>query len=273
MTFVLPPSVNYQSPIQSLPDTWQQNNPPEGARMIPFQIQWGTMGGAASQKAVSCNVRGGGQQSPNDFTNINALSIDNSQCGADIQFVFTDTDEIITIPAYAPLTIVPVFSRSQSFYVLTVAGQSVLSTDTTRFKVHNTLPPLIAVPVTQEQNAAAITATDISGGGPYQIVGATISGTLQVGLASMSASNNGGGSYTSSFALQDGTGRLLGSFAWSAFPGGDPTFNPDENAIIWQVGQVNMRFSGGISIVQTNIGGAPPATAAYLSTNLYYRTP
>ncbi len=148
MPISIPPAIKYPNPLASLPDYWQQDRPPvEGPRQIPVEILWGTMGGSGSQKCIAFNGYGGGQGSANAFSRINALSVDNSACGCDVQFIFTDTSQTITIPAYSPYIVIPVFTNRVDFYVLTKG--TVLSDDQTRFSVHNTLPPPIAVPTTQ----------------------------------------------------------------------------------------------------------------------------
>lgn len=270
MALAVPASVNYPNPSVMIPDVWMRKDPPEGPQMIPCEVLWGVMGGSA--KCVSFNMQNGGNGSVNQFSQVAALSIDNSKCGASVVFIFSDTQETITIPAYSPKVIVPVFSRSVTFF-LSAQGQT-LSADVTRFIVHNTLPPPLAVPTSQEQSLAAVSGQlCVDGAQVYPVLAAGNSGTLELGCAMMSSSNVGGGSWAAKFELKDGDGKLIGSWSWAAFPGGDPTFNPDFCAMAWNVQAAHVRFNDGLSIMQTMLSGTMAVDSTYLNLNAYYRTP
>lgn len=263
MPLTIPPAVNYQSPVMPLPDMWM-GNPPEGAMMVPCEVLWASMGGAGSNKCIAFNLA---QNAPQTFSRIAALSVDNSKCGADVQFVFTDTGDVVTIPAYSPKIIVPVFSRDTKFFLLN--ANPLLSGDVTRFIAHNTMPPPLAVPVTQAQNIIAVGAQDIAAG-TTALLAAGNSGTLENGVVTIT-SQAGGGSFLARFEIQDGTGKKLASFAWSH----TNTAGTDwaVTAIAWQISQAHLRFSNGLNLVQTILSGAASANQNFISTNLYYRTP
>ena len=109
MPVTVPPAINYPSPLLSQPDRYMQV-PPEGARMIPCEIDWGTMGsGGTLITSMSINLQ---NNSTKTFTQICSLAVDNSACCSDVQFVFPDTAETMTIPAYTPKCIVPVFTKA-----------------------------------------------------------------------------------------------------------------------------------------------------------------
>lgn len=111
MAISVPPAVNFQSPINALVSL-SQDQPTEGRQQIAAEILWATMGG--TNKAVAFNLSG---LANIRISQISALKIDNSACGADVQFIFPDTSEVITIPGGSPYSLVPVFSNSLTFYV------------------------------------------------------------------------------------------------------------------------------------------------------------
>lgn len=268
MPLVVPPAVRFPNPLASLPDPWKEDSPPEGPRLIPCEVLWSSMGGAGAQKCIAFNVTGGGTGSPNDFTRIAALSVDNSQCGADVQFVFTDTMDTVTIPAYSPKVIVPVFSQAKDFFLLNQGG--LLSSDVTRFILHNTMPPPLAVPTSQEQTVAAIAGVAIDGTTKNTVAAAPAQGTLIAGNLSFSTTVSGTGHWGAQFTIQDGNGKVLGS----AFGSGEFTSDQIQNALIWNVSQVNLRFTGGLFVQQAlPYGALGAADQGFYAVNLYYRTP
>lgn len=267
MALTIPPAVAYQSPIVSQPDAWAQK-PVEGPRLIPFEVLWGSMGGSGAQKCIAFNVGNSGQGSADRFSRVNALSVDNSRCGCSVRFVFPDTGETISIPAYAPRTIVPVFTNSTSFYLLTVG--EVLSADETRFAVHNTLPPPIAVPFTQEQAVVASGALPVVFPSTNTLLAAGNAGTIENGNIDIINTIQGGGAWVGTFTLRDGTNKILAR----AICNGDGANDFYENALLWTVNGVHLRFSDGLFLDQTIIGAtAPVLNQAFVNVNLYYRTP
>lgn len=255
MPLQLPAAKNYTSPLVAVPVRWTLP-PREGPKMIVCEIDWGTMGGP--NNCVSINLQ---NNATLEFSQIVALSVDNSQCGADVQFIFTDTAETLTIPAYSPKSIVPVFTNQTQFFVVTgLNSQAVESADVTTFSIHNSVPPPIAVPVSTEQNIANVNAVDM-GTATTQLIPATVNGTLtgaQLNLA-MNATNSGNGTWS----LQDGTGKVIAQGAVSASSG-----NKYNLTLFSQMG-MNVRFTNGVKLVCTQ--GA--VLGATINGNLYYRTP
>jgi hypothetical protein len=250
MPLAIPPAVNYPSPLIALPTKWE-NTPPEGPMIVPCEIDWGIMGG--SNNNVSINMQ---NNAVLNFSQIVALSVDNSNCGADVQFVFPDTTETMTVPAYTPKLIIPVFTNQTQFFVYAPLAQS---EDITRFSIHNTLPPPIAVPVTAEQNIAGVAGVNISAG-TTQIVPANISGTLETMIVFVSMTT----SAIINFNIQDGNGAVI---ATAQLPGplsGNAYVEPID------LQNVRVRFQNGIKLVITTPTGS---TDGSVMVNLYYRTP
>lgn len=266
MSLVIPSSVAYQDPVVSQPDQWAAS-PVEGPRLIPFEIMWATMGGAGAQKCVSFQVGNSGQGSAEKFSRINALSVDNSKCGCEVRFIFPDTGETITIPAYAPRTILPVFTNQTNFYLMTEG--TVIASDVTRFAVHNTLPPPIAVPFTQQQNVAATGGLVVDLTTTHDLIPNTVSGTLENACVSMTNTVVGGSHYNGLFTLIDGASTILGQWSWAS----DSSTDQIANSIVWQVTAVHLRFVDGLQLTQSAIYGSITPDQTYISPNLYYRTP
>lgn len=260
MPLTLPPLQNYPSPIVSQVARWA-NPPAEGNRMVPCEILWGTMGGSGALKGVNVQLDNNNEI---NFRQIVALSVDNSGCGADVTFVFQDTGDTLTIPAYAPKTICEVFTNATS--VAVIAGfqsEVVLATDVTRFILHNSLPPPIAVPISEEQNVASVAAAVADGATPVQLVPVGTNGTLE-GISVYRASPAAGiaGPAAQAWAIQDGTGK---TFASGTFAGGNLS---SWNVLLLNMTNVRYRFSNGLAFVQSggNLGGT-------YSINTPYRTP
>lgn len=170
MGIIVPPSVNYQSPLNAVPTFWWQQ-PREGPKMIVCEIDWGAMGGP--NNCVNINLQ---NNATLEFSQIVCVSVDNSLCGADLEFVFPDTAETLSIPAYAPKCIVPVFTNMTQFYVWCPGARD---TDTTRFSIHNLMPPPVSVPFTIEQQI--ISNSNIIGDGATDaiMIPAGVFGTLE----------------------------------------------------------------------------------------------
>lgn len=255
MPYQVPPAVNYPTPLVAIPSLVNRT-PPDGERMVPVEIDWGTMGGA--DHCVAINLQ---NNATSNFSQIVALSIDNSDCGADIRFVFPDSGETTTIPAYSPKVIIEVFTSMTQFFV--VAGfnsEAVLNGDQTRFSILNFMPPPIAVPVTQEQAIAAVgtNATVAS----TQVVPATEDGTLEQAYMTFTSFSATAGN--ADWSLKDGTGKVLG-IGRVANEGDQKT-----QLVIFQLVGVALRFSGGITLEIDNHG---LDSDTQWNTNLYYRKP
>jgi hypothetical protein len=245
MSLVLPPAVNYPNPLISVQSRWA-NAPVEGNRMIQCEVDWGSMGGSGAIKNVAVQLSNNAEI---NFRQICALAVDNSQCGADVEFQFPDTGETLTIPAYSPKVICPVFTNATSFNVACgFDSELVESGDFTTFSIHNSVPPPIAVPTSQEQDTSAVAA--IAGAASTTaIIAAGINGTLNVVYVN----------YASPFGGLPAAGQMGGgiSSAW--------------NVILANLSNVAFRFTNGVNLVQTVAGGA--AIGGAFNVVLGYRQP
>jgi len=256
MPINLPPAVNYQSPLVAVPTRYGQD-PREGPKLIACEINWATMGGAG--QCVNFNLQ---NNTTLEFSQIVALSVDNSQCGADIQFVFPDTTETTTIPAYSPKTIIPVFTNQTQFFCL---AQGALASDVTRFSIHNSLPPPIAVPTTQHQNVAANGGLNVINVASTQLIPTGINGTLEDIYGYYPASSSSAGAAT--WQLVDGASNVIAAgqitTSGSSTPSSASTFISLTNCAI--------RFTNGVKfqiLTSTMVSGA-----AVASVTLGYRVP
>lgn len=173
MALVIPPAVNYQSPLTAVPSL-MQDEPTEGRKQIPVEIDWGEPASVLAHKCVYINFQNNASL---NISQVASFKIDNSECGADVQFIFPDTGEVITIPARTPFAVIPVFSNLTQFYVN--APRS-LSSDKTRFSILNYATNPISLPQT-EASEIANSGGDVVGGGAtnIQLIPAGVNGTLE----------------------------------------------------------------------------------------------
>jgi len=253
MTLSVPPSINYQSPLTAVPTKWDRT-PSEGSKLIPCEVDWGTMGGPSN--CVSFNLQ---NNATLNFSQIVALSIDNSACGSDIEFIFPDTTETLSIPAYSPKTIVPVFTNQTQFWLSCPNAES---EDITRFSILNSLPPPIAVPTTQEQSVASSGSININtGSGNSTLIASTISGTIESIQVEAQIYSSPGVGYVI-WILEDGNSNIIAR-GNEVVNGGQLCFAP------FMLSDLRVRFQNGVKFVWT---ATPPGSAQY-NINLYYRTP
>ena len=252
MPITIGPSKNYPSPLNALP-TKLRRSPPESDKMIALEIDWGSMG-----QSVAFNLA---DNSTLTFSQLVSLVVDNSQCGADVRFTFPDTADIVTIPAYSPRVIVPVFTNQLFFYAATIGGES---EDVTRVQLLNFVPPPIAVPVTSEQEAAVISGLNIATSGSRVLLPATINGTLEGLFIQTQGAATTGNSSTVTWMLEDGTGAAIANGIITNAAGTQPAVISFDNP------NMRVRFQDGLNFVVV----AGPNTATSLAyINLYYRTP
>lgn len=231
-------------------------------KCVPIEINWGTMGG--TNKIVGLNIGNAGGTVA--FEDLCAIQCDNSQCGADIEFIFTDTQTTYTVPAYEPYVLFPIFTKSLQFYCVSkIDGQIVETTDITRFTLFNFVPPPVVIPASQEQDTAAVNA--IAGAvSSTQIIPAGLNGTVNViyvNYASPFGGLPGAGEMT--WTLVDGSGFVL----WTGQMGGGISS-------AWNVQLVNMsgvafRFQNGVKFNQVLAGGV--AIGGAFNVVLGYRQP
>jgi hypothetical protein len=237
--------------------------PVNGPQCVPVEVDWGTMGG--SSKIAGFNIGNAG--GTRDFSDICAIQVDNSQCGADIEFIFTDTQTTYTVPAYSPYVLIPVFTKAVQFYCVSMLdNETVESTDISRFTLFNFVPPPVVLPaLVQEQNTGAVGA--IAGAvGTTQIVAAGINGSLNAVYLNYASPFGGlpaAGEMT--WKLVDGSAKVL----WTGQMGGG--ISSAWNVVLVSVTGVDFRFTNGISFVQTLTGGA--AIGGAFNVVLGYRQP
>lgn len=253
MGISVPPAINYQSPLVALPTRWDQP-PNEGSKIIPVEVDWATMGGTSN--TVAFNLQ---NNATLEFSQIVAISIDNSACGADIQFIFPDTSETLSIPAYSPKIIVPVFTNQRQFWLTAPNAES---EDITRFALLNSLPPPIAVPTTQEQNFDVFINTNVAGSSNTQLLAAAINGTLENISVNFCCGGDAGVS-NFQWTIQDGNSNVIA--------GGQVRANANQNTPQLSLNDLRVRFQSGLKLIWTNSGNL--GVNAVLPINLYYRTP
>lgn len=246
---------NYQSPVNWIQSKWGKE-PPEGRGSVPMEIDWGVMGGP--NNVVSINLQ---NNSILPISQIGGFTVDNSSCGADIQFIFTDTAETITVPAYTPKAIIPVNSNSLQFYV---SSPNAIATDVTRFAALNFTPAPLAVPVTEELDVAVFdNIAVVAGAGNTQVVPAGVNGSIEGGYIQHQLNSAASGTVT--WTLQDGESTPL------VIAGGqDSVPASNVSGTSWSLQKGRVRFQNGLKFVWTAAG---TAAGSAMAVNLYYRTP
>lgn len=250
MPITIPPAANYPGPLLSM--GMSDGEPPEGRRIVPVELNWGAT--YAASGCVAFNLQNYQQL---NFSKIRAISVDNSQCGADVRFIFPDTNEYTTIPAYSPKTIIEVFTNQTQFFVQAL-GQ--ISADVTNFSMLNYVPPPVSVSVSQEQNNASVNNINGTTVADTVLVANTMFGTLEDAVISLLPA--GGSGDRSTWVIKDGTGKII----LAGGNTGDTTgiqSGPNLN-------NVHVRFQQGLIF---SITSSTLAAGATYSANLYYRTP
>jgi hypothetical protein len=243
MPITVPPFVQYQVQLPPLRGLWNRA-PAEGDRFVSAEIDWGiTTGiGMAVQFALSGN-------SPVAFSQIVALSVDNSKCGSDTRFLFPDSAFTLNVPAFNQ-GVYNVYTNALMFYV---TSPFAAIGDRTVFQVLNSMPPPIAIQPTQEQATASVTAVNLAVNATTQITPITVNGTLE-GL-SISVVVNSPALQCGLF-IQDGTGRNI----WAALISQTQYF---------QIMPINIRFTGGLQVV---VQGTT-ITSGQVNISAYYSIP
>lgn len=249
MSILVPAAVNYPSPLVALPSKMMNQEPPEGRMQIPITVDWATMGGA--NNCVAFNFQ---NNATLPMSKISALSVDNSDCGMDVRFVFPDTGETITVPALTPKLIIEIPTNGTSFYLVgTLNLQIEEPGDQTRFSILNYVPPPIAVPITTAQTPAGNGFLAVDGVATDVLLGASFRGSLR-GFRFSYSSPQGGAVADGIilFKFEDGTGQDICWFSVTC----DGTQVSNVQMVNMQ--DLNIRYSSGLVIKQAVAAGANP---------------
>lgn len=256
MPFVIPPFVQYQAPLFPLRALWD-NPPAEGPMFVSLEVDWGVTTPAAAP-AVQVALSG---NSPVAFSQIVALAVDNARCGADVQFVFTDSGFVLVVPAYTQ-GVFPVFTNALMFYV--VGGANVAVGDMTVCQVLNTMPPPVSILPSQEQSQASTGGIDLGINATTQIVPASITGTIQTLAITVDEFNSTAGPVVADVSLVDGTGRTL----WTTVI----TINPSaQQTVPITIPGLRLRFVNGIRAIVS--GTTIPTGETGMVINVFYSVP
>lgn len=255
MSILVPAAVNYPSPLVALPSKMMNQEPPEGRMQIPITVDWATMGGA--NNCVAFNFQ---NNATLPMSKISALSVDNSDCGMDVRFVFPDTGETITVPALTPKLIIEIPTNGTSFYLVgTLNLQIEEPGDQTRFSILNYVPPPIAVPITTAQTPAGNGILIVDGASTTNLLDNSYRGSLRgfrFDYNSPPAGASADGIVV--FKLVDGTGANLCWMSVSCKSGQTSNFN------LANMQNMNIRYAQGIYLEQSLfIGANPSGTYSY----------
>ena len=248
MPLTIPPFNQYQSPIVPLRGLWNAA-PVEGDKFITAEIDWlVTTTQQAVQFAVSAN-------SPVSFSQIAAIGADNSRCGSDVQFVFSDSGFTLAVPAHEQV-VAPVFTNGLMFYV--IASGAVLG-DITAFCVLNSMPPTISLAPSSAQNHAGVIGLQLATG-TTPIIAPPTTGTLNTLSLTISVAE-GAAAGGAQLQLVDGTGRLV----WVTVI--DTAAGETQNYPV-NLSGLSLRFVDGLSLQILN-----STLAGSIVVNVYYSTP
>jgi hypothetical protein len=258
----VPAAINYPNPLVSL-SSKQGNQPPETNRYIPCSIQWGNgpYGGATLNDGGPNNCVNVFPQnlSPQAFSQIIALNVDNTKCGADVVFTFPDTYQTLTVPAYEE-GVFPVFTGSLQFYVQAINGYQ---SDQTNFSILNFLPPPVAVGRSSLSTKAVSAQINLAVNGSTTILPASFYGTVK--SFNVFASFGSAGSAGCNFNLTDGGGGHIGQWQFNL-----PAAGGDFIGVLADISDIDFRVYNGLSGVVTGFTGSIIGAA---SVNIFYRTP
>lgn len=250
----IPAAMNLGDPLTAVPSIYGRE-PVEGRKSVTSVVEW-SKPLAKGLRAININLQDNATLS---YSQVGGMIVDNSDCGCDIDFIFPDTNVVISIPAYAPYTVLGVETRQVQFFVV---ANGAIPGDITRFSILNFTPAPVSVPVTRQQLIAATGNQTLTGVGSTAIIPATVNGTLEnfnLIVAGPQPSVN----FNDLLSLVDGTGKIL----WQGNVAAQTTAS--EVALNVALSGLSVRFQQGINFVQTG-GFAPGAT---WSVTLFYKTP
>lgn len=250
-----PPAMNLGDLPHAVPSI-MFSEPREGRKTITQVIEW-SRPIAKGLQAVSVNLQ---NNATLEFSQICGLIVDNSDCGADLDFIFPDTEVTVSIPAYSPYIVLDVATGQTQFFV---NAHNPIAADLTRFTILNYAPPPVAVPITKQQQTATVSSVPVDGVSSTLIVDPTENGTVQA-LNVVVACPIPSVSFNDLFQLIDGNGHIL----WQGNAAQQNTGSGFNVALI-DLSGLSIRFQNGITLEQSG-GFAPGAT---IDVNLYYVTP
>jgi hypothetical protein len=252
LPLVVPPAVNYPNPIVSVPSL-PGKEPREGRRSIAFDIPWGSMGG--TYHAVNINLADG---APGNFSQILGISCDNSASGSDVQFIWPDTGETVSVPAYTTV-IAEVFTNQTQFFVYAPNANPV---DDTKFQILNYAPLPVSIPRSVFNSGFGSGSIPMTALTTTQLIPTTVNGTLGQLVITLAIANPTS-AFSQNFTVADGLGDQLG-FAAIALATSE-TFNGPLISLY----DMNVRFQQGIKLVQ----GGSVASGGSVQVDLTYRSP
>lgn len=251
MPITIPEFVQYQAPLYPLRGLWN-TIAPEGDRFVTAEIDWGSPG-LFGVTTVQFQLSG---NSPVAFTQIAALSVDNSRCGSGVDFLFPDSGFFLTVPG-TNQGVYPVFTNALMFYA---SAPLAAPGDITVFQILNSVPPPVAIQPAETQSHAAVPGVLIQNG-TTNVVPPPTSGTLQSFTLVTSEEATTAGQ--ADFQLVDGTGAVLYHQTLTIPAGSSSQVIP--------VSGVRVRFTGGINAVIASVSGG--ITGGNIAVNLYYSVP
>jgi hypothetical protein len=240
------------------------DTPPEGSKQLSAEIIWGItalLQGGGLATAVRFDLAG---NSPVPFTQIAALSVDNTRCGSALQIAFPDTGFILNVPNNTGGTY-PVFTNATSFFV--VAPDASVG-DHTVLQVLNFMPPAISLQLLPKvQSAAAVAAVPLATNGTTPILtlpAATPTGRLRGLSGNVDLINTGAAIQNVYVSIIDGTTptpKTLWLNGYSVAAGATVV-------IPVNVSGLNIPFSKSLSVV---IAGTT-LTGGFFNISAYYET-
>jgi hypothetical protein len=244
MALTIPPSKNYQSPLVAVPSL-MQDEPVEGRKQVPCEVTWSTALAGAG-KTISFNLQ---NNATLDITQISTIKVDNSGCGADVTFIFPDTNDTITIPAGTPDVVAAVFSNGRMFYV---TAPNSLDTDVTRFQLLNYRMDPADIPLARNQQATKAAFIDFGTPPPLDLISTAINGTLNSANMNYALTPTGvPGAVQHTVLLKD---NRLGTptFTIPIPIAADGSINSMSNVL--KLEGLNLRFKGGVWLDFTTSG-------------------
>jgi hypothetical protein len=249
MPLTIPAFDQYQQPMFPLRGLWN-HKPPEGDKYVNVEIDWTTTTkGSAVQFALSGN-------SPVSLSQIVALVVDNGRCGEDVDFIFPDSGFILTVAAHCQ-GVFPVFTNALMFYA---SAPNTAAGDVTILQILNSMPPVIPIAPTEQQNRAGVSGVAIANGTTV-LVPAPTNGTvnaLSITIAATAGAGGGNGQIT----LNDGKGNVL----WGANPSVPASTT---QTFTYNLTGLNVRFLNGLNVV---VAGST-FSGGVIVANAYYTTP